>query len=86
MCIRDSPRDAYWSPTDRDTIACYTGLLEKAAVLGHDHYKTTCHTESPISSLEPEGPLSSWTSEPTVLYSDDPQTLSRNGRAEEDEE
>jgi len=86
LWIHSHPRDAYWSPTDRDTIACYTGLLEKAAVLGHDHYKMTCHTESPISSLEPEGPLSSWTSEPTVLYSDDPQTLSRNGRAEEDEE
>ena len=86
LWIHSHPRDAYWSPTDRDTIACYTGLLEKAAVLGHDHYKMTCHTKSPISSLEPEGPLSSWTSEPTVLYSDDPQTLSRNGRAEEDEE
>ena len=86
LWIHSHPRDAYWSPTDRDTIACYTGLLETAAVLGHDHYKMTCHTESPSSSLEPEGPLSSWSSEPTVLYSDDPPTLSRNGRVEEDEE
>ena len=84
LWIHSHPRDAYWSSTDRDTIACYTGLLQRAVVLGHDHYKATCHTESPTASLELEGPLSSWTSEPTVLYADDPQTLSRNGRTKED--
>ncbi|GIT11157.1 MAG: hypothetical protein CM1200mP32_06500 [Methanobacteriota archaeon] len=31
LWIHSHPRDAYWTPTDRDTIACYTGLLEKAA-------------------------------------------------------
>ena len=86
LWIHSHPRDAYWSPTDRDTIGCYTGLLQKAVVLGHDHYKMTRHIESPEASLEPEGSLSSWTSEPTVFYTDDPQTLSRNGRIEGDEE
>ena len=86
LWIHSHPRDAYWSPTDRDTIGCYTGLLQKAVVLGHDHYKMTRHIESPEASLEPEGSLSSWTSEPTVFYTDDPQTLSLNGRIEEDEE
>ena len=86
LWIHSHPQDAYWSSTDRDTIGCYTGLLQRAVVLGHDHYKETRHTESPEASLEPEGPLSSWTSEPTVLYADDAQTLSHNGRIEEDEE
>ena len=86
LWIHSHPRDAYWSSTDRDTIGCYTGLLQRAVVLGHDHYKETRHTESPEASLEPEGPLSSWTSEPTVLYADAAQTLSHNGRIEEDEE
>ena len=86
LWIHSHPRDAYWSPTDRDTIGCYTGLLQKAVVLGHDHYKMTRHIESPEASLEPEGSLATWTSEPTVFYTDDPQTLSRNGRIEGDEE
>ncbi len=86
LWIHSHPRDAYWSSTDRDTIGCYTGLLQRAVVLGHDHYKMTRNTESPASSLEPEGPLSSWTSEPTVLYADDSQTLTRNGRIEEEGE
>jgi hypothetical protein len=84
LWIHSHPRDAYWSSTDRDTIACYTGLLQRAVVLGHDHYKATRHAESLTASLEPEGPLSSWTSESTVLYADDPQTLSNNGRIKED--
>ena len=86
LWIHSHPRDAYWSSTDRDTIGCYTGLLQRAVVLGHDHYKMTRQTKSPAASLEPEGPLSSWTSEPTVLYADDPPTLSRNGRIKEEEE
>jgi hypothetical protein len=85
LWIHSHPRDAYWSSTDRDTIGCYTGLLQRAVVLGHDHYKMTRHTESPEASLESEGSLSSWTSEPTVFYADDLQTLSRNGQFKEDE-
>jgi len=86
LWIHSHPRDAYWSSTDRDTIGCYTGLLQRAVVLGHDHYKMTRHTESAEASLEPKGSLAAWTSEPTVFYADDPQTLSRNGRIEGDEE
>ena len=86
LWIHSHPRDAYWSSTDRDTIGCYTGLLQRAVVLGHDHYKMTHHTESAEASLEPKGSLAAWTSEPTVFYADDPQTLSRNGRIAGDEE
>jgi hypothetical protein len=84
--IHSHPQDAYWSSTDRDTIGCYTGLLQRAVVLGHDHYKMTRHTESLEASLGSEGPLSLWTSEPTVLYIEDAQTLSHNGQIEEEEE
>jgi len=70
LWLHSHPRDAYWSSTDRDTIAAYTSLLERAIVLGHDHYKQTVFSESPESVLEEEGPLSSWTSELTVLYED----------------
>jgi hypothetical protein len=70
LWLHSHPRDAYWSSTDRDTIAAYTSLLEKAVVLGHDHYKQTVFSGSPESVLEEEGPLSSWTSELTVLYRD----------------
>ena len=61
--------DAYWSRTDRDTLACFTGLLHKAVVLGHDHYKQTVFSQSTDSALEDDGPLSSWTSEQTLKYS-----------------
>jgi hypothetical protein len=98
LWIHSHPRDAYWSSTDRDTIASYTSLLERAVVLGHDHYKQTVFSDSPESSLEVDGPLSSWTSEPTVLYEDKPGHESsrrrrrsgirrrRGSRAEEEEE
>ena len=72
LWLHTHPQDAYWSSTDRDTIASYTSLLERAAVLGHDHYKQTVFSDSPESPLEGDGPLSSWTSESTVLYKDKP--------------
>ena len=86
--LHSHPRDAYWSSTDRDTIAAYTSLLEKAIVLGHDHYKQTVFSESPESVLEEEGPLSSWTSELTVLYEDKPvhERSRRRSRGEAKEE
>tara|TARA_B100001079_G_scaffold248908_1_gene239299 strand:- start:541 stop:1632 length:1092 start_codon:yes stop_codon:yes gene_type:complete len=91
LWIHSHPLDAYWSSTDRDTIACYTSLLERAVVLGHDHYKQTVFSDSPESSLEVDGPLSSWTSEPTVLYEDKPVDESsrrrrRRGRGVREEE
>ena len=80
LWLHSHPLDAYWSSTDRDTLGCYVGLILEAVVLGHDHYKHTAHSESPESPLEDEGPLASWTSEPTVLYADDPQTLGPGNR------
>ena len=82
LWLHSHPLDAYWSSTDRDTLGCYVGLILEAVVLGHDHYKHTAHSESPESSLEEEGPLASWSSEPTVLYADDPQTLGPEERKE----
>ena len=78
LWLHTHPQDAYWSSTDRDTIASYTSLLERAVVLGHDHYKQTVFSDSPAAALEGDGPLSSWTSEPTVLYKDKPGR--KNGR------
>ena len=78
LWLHTHPQDAYWSSTDRDTIASYTSLLERAVVLGHDHYKQTVFSDSPEAALEGDGPLSSWTSEPTVLYKDKPGR--KNGR------
>ena len=72
LWLHTHPQDAYWSSTDRDTIASYTSLLVRAVVLGHDHYKQTVFSDSPEAALEGDGPLSSWTSEPTVLYKDKP--------------
>ena len=78
LWLHTHPQDAYWSSTDRDTIASYTSLLERAVVLGHDHYKQTVFSDSPEAALEGDGPLSSWSSEPTVLYKDKPGR--KNGR------
>ncbi|GIT41389.1 MAG: hypothetical protein Ct9H300mP10_03990 [Methanobacteriota archaeon] len=47
LWLHTHPQDAYWSSTDRDTIASYTSLLERAVVLGHDHYKQTVFSEIP---------------------------------------
>ena len=79
LWLHTHPQDAYWSSTDRDTIASYTSLLERAVVLGHDHYKQTVFSDSPEAALEGDGPLSSWTSAPTVLYKDKPGR--KNGRS-----
>ena len=78
LWLHTHPQDAYWSSTDRDTIASYTSLLERAVVLGHDHYKQTVFSDNPEAALEKDGTLSSWTSEPTVLYKDKPGR--KNGR------
>ena len=78
LWLHTHPQDAYWSSTDRDTIASYTSLLERAVVLGHDHYKQTVFSDNPEAALEKDGTLSSWTSEATVLYKDKPGR--KNGR------
>ena len=48
--IHTHPMDAYWSDTDRETLAICSGILDEAVVLGHDHYIRTSfadHQESP---------------------------------------
>ncbi len=71
LWLHSHPREGYWSKRDRDSLACYSMILEEAIVLGHDHLKRTRRTRSPlVPVLGPEGPLSTWTDEPVVLYSD----------------
>ena len=71
LWLHSHPRDGYWSSTDCDSLACYSMILEEAIVLGHDHLKRARRTSSPlVPVLEPEWPLSTWTDEPIVPYSD----------------
>ena len=39
LWVHTHPRDAYWSSTDRGSLALYSGLLDEALVLGFDHLK-----------------------------------------------
>tara|TARA_Y100000739_G_scaffold94892_1_gene81205 strand:- start:2217 stop:3398 length:1182 start_codon:yes stop_codon:yes gene_type:complete len=70
LWVHTHPWDSYWSETDRNTISCYTEILEEAIVLGHDHYKRTRPTgpNDTIPRLSRTGPLSSWTEEELVPY------------------
>ena len=70
LWIHTHPWDSYWSETDRDTISCYSGILEEAIVLGHDHYKRTRPTvrNDDHPRLSEHGPLSSWTEEEITPY------------------
>ena len=55
-------------PTDLDTLAIYSTILQEALVLGHDHLKRTVTNDGSGPSLGEKGPLQSWTSEDTVNY------------------
>ena len=72
LWLHTHTHDAYASQTDRATLASCSMILQEAIVLGHDHMvrlRRMRTGEGP--SLEPEGPLSTWTSdEEVVLYSD----------------
>ena len=71
LWVHTHPSDAYWSSTDLDALATYSGIIQEALVLGSDHLKRAIATESAEArALASEGPLSNWTSEPTVLYSE----------------
>jgi len=71
LWLHSHPREGYWSKRDRDSLACYSMILDEAIVLGHDHLKRTRRTRSPlVPVLGPGWPLSTWTDEPIVLYSD----------------
>ena len=69
LWVHTHPWNAYWSLTDRNTLAAYCGLIQEALVLGHDHSK---HTECMLPFGEKLGdglnPLSTWTEEPCIPY------------------
>ena len=82
LWVHSHPWDAYWSGTDRRTLATVSGILEKAFVLGHDHMvraicKEDLSTESSDRRLAVEGPLMQWTDEDAVTY----ETLRHNQEA-----
>ena len=65
--IHTHPRDPYWSSTDKDTLACFAGILNEATVLGERQYLITRYSAGITSSLG-SGPLSNWSSETTLPY------------------
>ena len=68
LWVHTHPRDAYWSSTDRGSLALYSGLLDEALVLGFDHLKRSVNGSGHTNPLELEGPLSRWSSEEVVTY------------------
>ena len=62
--------DCYWSSTDLDALANFSGgILLEALVLGHSHYKRAeVGIDQTVEALGDEGPLSDWSSEPPVPY------------------
>ena len=69
LWVHTHPWDPYWSQTDKDTLAAYSTILESALVLGHDRMKWS-RNGSEMQTIEPSGPLSTWSSEPCVHYED----------------
>ncbi len=69
LWVHTHPWDPYWSQTDKDTLAAYSMILESALVLGHDRMKWS-RNGSDMQTIEPSGPLSTWSSEPCVHYED----------------
>jgi hypothetical protein len=73
LWVHTHPWDAYWSSTDRRTLATVSGILEQALVLGNDHLVRSLHLD-PLSRenmnrmLAIEGPLSHWTDEDSLTY------------------
>ena len=73
LWIHTHPWDAYWSATDRRTLASVSGILKEALVLGNDHFVRALHLdqlpcEITNRTLAIEGPLSHWTDEDSVTY------------------
>ena len=73
LWVHTHPWDAYWSGTDRRTLATVSGVLDEALVLGHDHLVRAVHKEhvppDPDSRLSVDGPLMHWTAEAAMPYS-----------------
>ena len=72
LWVHTHPWDPYWSQTDKDTLACYSTILESALVLGHDRMKWSRNGPSP-KSIKTTGPLSNWSSEPCEYYAQNPE-------------
>ncbi len=77
LWVHTHPWNAYWSITDRRTLATVSGVLDKALVLGHDHLVRTVYDEcvnpewaEMDSRLATDGPLMSWTDEAAMSYAD----------------
>lgn len=62
--------DCYWSSTDLDALANFSGgILLEALVLGHSHYKRAeSGINQTVKTLGDEGPLSDWSSESPIPY------------------
>lgn len=61
---------AYWSSTDRQSIAQGTIILERAQVLGGNGILSTTRMENPSSDgrLDASGPLARWTEEQVLPW------------------
>ena len=75
LWVHTHPWNAYWSVTDRRTLATVSGVLDEALVLGHDHLvrtvynrSTNSHSTECDSRLATTGPLMSWTAEAAISY------------------
>ena len=75
LWVHTHPWNAYWSGTDRRTLATVSGVLDEALVLGHDHLVRTVYSEcvNPEwaeldSRLATDGPLMGWTDEAAMSY------------------
>ncbi len=68
LWLHTHPFSAYASSTDRGTLASCSMILEQAIVLGHDHMVWLTRDYSGNERmLEPEGPLSTWTTDEEVI-------------------
>ncbi len=71
LWIHTHPRDAYWSATDQDSLLRFSGILQEALVLGHDHLKRAVHLAEPTDEcIEKGSALEFWTDEEITLYSE----------------
>ncbi len=73
LWVHSHPREAYWSATDRRTLAIASSVLTEALVLGHDHLKRSrSGADAPYPRLDSEGPLSEWSDEAIEPYMEVP--------------
>lgn len=72
LWVHTHPWDAYWSATDRRTLATVSGVLDEALVLGHDHLVRAVGGEpavnQPTGKLASNGPLAYWSDEEPMSY------------------